>query len=82
MWRRCSFDEWHLDCEAGGVLDLNSAIATRKDHDYIAAVRRKEDGTLEFVISSSQTKAFDSNSALNGYLRALGLEELTVVPNH
>lgn len=65
------------------MLDLNSSVATHKGHDYIAAVRRKEDdGRFEFVIPPSHTKVFDTNTALNDYLRALGLEELTITPNH
>ena len=64
------------------MLDLNSSIATRKGHDYIVAVRRKEDDKLEFVISPSHSKVFDTNAALNDYLRALGLEELAITPNH
>jgi hypothetical protein len=77
LWLRCGVDEWHLDCRAGGELDLERSIASPRDHDFIAAVRRKEDNRLEFFIStSSRTKVFDSDAGLNDYLRALGLEEI------
>jgi hypothetical protein len=81
LWLRCGVDEWHLDCRAGGELDLNRSVATPKNHDFIAAVRRKDDGKFEFFISPSYTKVFDSNAALNDYLRALGVEEIEIIPN-
>ena len=81
MWLRCSVSEWHLDCLAGAELDLNRAVATLRNHDFIAAVRRKDDGRFEFFISSSSTRVFESNEALNQYLRALGLEEIGLTPN-
>lgn len=79
MWLRCGIDEWHLDCLAGGDLDLSRSVTTPKNHDFIAAVRRKND-RIEFFISASQTKIFDSNAALNDYLRAVGLEEISITP--
>lgn len=80
LWLRCSIDEWHLDCRAGAELDLEKAVATPKSHDYIAAVRRKDGGRFELSISLSFTRVFDSNDALNDYLRALGLEEVSITP--
>ena len=80
MWLRCGFDEWHLDCQAGAELDLNRSVATPKNHDFIAAVRRKDDDKFEIFISPSYTRVFDSNAALNSYLRALGLEEIGIIP--
>ena len=81
LWLRCGVDEWHLDCLAGGELDLNRSLATPKNHDFIASVRRKEDDDrFEFVLSPSCRKVFDSNVALNNYLRALGLEEIGITP--
>lgn len=72
-------DEWHLDCRAGGELDLNRSVATPKNHDFIAAVRRKgDDNRFEFFISPSYTKVFDSNVTLNDYLKAVGLEEIGI----
>jgi len=81
LWLRCSIDEWHLDCRAGAELDLSRSVVTRKGHDYIAAVRRKEDNRFEFFISPSSLgkKVFDSGAALIYYLRALGLEELSAI---
>lgn len=79
MWLRCGIDEWHLDCLAGAELDLSRSVSTPKSHDYIAAVKRGDDG-LEFSISGSNTKVFHSNTALNDYLRVLGLEELNITP--
>lgn len=61
----------------GAELDLSRSVAMAKNHDYIAAITRK-DGKLEFAISASQTKVFHSNSALNDYLKALGLEEVSI----
>jgi hypothetical protein len=78
LWRRCDIDEWHLDCQAGGDLDLSRAVATPKNHDFIAAVTRREGGRLELLVPPSYTKVFDSNAALNDYLRALGLVELSI----
>jgi hypothetical protein len=80
LWLRCSVDEWHLDCRAGAELDLNRSVATPKDHDFIAGVRRKDDDRFEVFISPSRTKVFDSNEALNDYLRAVGLEEIGITP--
>lgn len=80
MWLRCRIDEWHLDCRAGAELDLSSSLATPKNHDFIAAVRRKDDDRFELFISSSYTRVFDSNAALNDYLRALSLEEIDITP--
>ena len=80
MWLRCGIDEWHLDCEAGAELDLNKSVATPRHHDYIAAVRRNDDDTFELSIPPSYTKVFDSNAALNDYLKALGLEEIVGIP--
>ena len=77
MWLRCGIDEWHLDCRAGAELDLSKSVVTAKNHDFIAAVMRKND-RLEFFLSTSQTKVFHSYEALNDYLRALGLEEVSV----
>lgn len=79
MWLRCGVDEWHLDCQAGGEVDLSRSVATPKNHDFIAAVRRKDD-RLEFFISPSYTRVFDSSAALNSYLKALGLEEISITP--
>jgi hypothetical protein len=80
LWLRCGIDEWHLDCRAGGELDLNRSIATPKDHDFIAAVKRKDDDRFEFFLAPNCTKAFDSDVALNDYLRALGLEQISIIP--
>ncbi len=81
MWLRCGVDEWHLDCRVGGDLDLNRSMATTKNHDFIAAVRRKEDDDrFEFFLPPSYRKVFDSNVAFNDYLRALGLEEIGIPP--
>jgi len=58
-------------------------VATPKNHDFIAAVKRKnEDDTdkYELSISPSFTRVFNSNAALNDYLTALGLEEIRVAP--
>lgn len=84
LWLRCKVDEWHLDCLAGADLDLNRSVATSRNHDFIAAVRRMEDGNgLVFFLSpSSNTKTFESNSALNDYLRAVGLEEILSISYH
>jgi hypothetical protein len=84
LWLRCGIDEWHLDCRAGGELDLTRSVATPKSHDYIAAVRRKEDvHRFEFFLTtSSDPRVFDSGAALNGYLRALGLEEIAGISSH
>jgi len=76
LWLRCGIDEWHLDCMAGGELDLDRSVSTPKNHDYIAVIRRREDGKFEFSISPAQTKLFNSNAALNDYLRALGLQAM------
>ena len=77
MWLRCGVDEWHLDCRAGGELDLDRSVATPKNHDFIAAVRRKEDYSFEFFVApSSHTRVFDTIVTLNEYLKALGLEEI------
>jgi hypothetical protein len=46
-----------------------------KNHDFIAAVRRKDDDRFELLISPSYKRGFETNAALNEYLRALGLEE-------
>ncbi len=81
MWLRCSVSEWHLDCLAGAELDLDRSVATRKDHDFIAAVRRKDDDRFELFVSPSYTRVFDSEASLNGYLRDLGLEEIGVTHN-
>lgn len=78
LWLRCGFDEWHLDCRAGGDIDLSRSLATPKGHDFIAAVKRKGDGSIDFFIEPSITKAFDSNEELNEYLRALGMEEISI----
>ena len=78
MWLRCGIDEWHLDCTAGGELDLDRSVATPKSHDYIAAIRRRDDGKFEFSISPVQAKLFDSSAALNDYLRALGLQAIGI----
>lgn len=80
MWLRCGVDEWHLDCLAGADLDLNSSLATPKNHDFIAAVRRKDDDRFELFISDSHRRVFDSNAALNDHLRALGLKEIGISP--
>lgn len=80
MWLRCGVDEWHLDCLVGAELDLNRSVATPKNHDFIASVRRKDDDRFELFISESSTKVFDSNAALNDYLGALGLEEIGISP--
>jgi hypothetical protein len=77
LWLRCGVDEWHLDCQVGGEIDLNRSMVTSKNHDFIAAVRRKDD-RLELFISSSYTRVFDSSAELNNYLRALGLEEISI----
>ena len=74
-----SVDEWHLDCQMGGDVDLNRSVATPKNHDFIAAVMRKDD-KLELFISQSHTKFFDSSEALNSYLKALDLEEIGIIP--
>ena len=79
MWLRCGVDEWHLDCQMGGDVDLDRSTATPKSHDFIAAVMRKDDG-LELFIPPSHTKVFDSNATLNGYLKALGVEEIGIIP--
>jgi hypothetical protein len=68
---------WHLDCQAGGDIDLTETGVKVKDHDFIASIERK-DGRLELFIPPSYTKAFDSNEALNDYLEALGLEEISL----
>lgn len=82
MWLRCGIDEWHLDCQAGGELDLSRSASKSKEHDFIAAVRRKEDNRFEFFVSPSYTRMFDSNETLSEYLRALGMEEIgTVIPH-
>jgi hypothetical protein len=77
LWFRCGVDEWHLDCQKGGEINLDRNEVTPKDHDFIAAIRRN-DGGLELFISSSRTKVFNSNAALNNYLRTLGLEEISL----
>ena len=74
MWLRCGVDEWHLDCRVGGDLELDRSVATPRNHDFIAAVTRKQDGRFELIISPSYARVFDSKVALNDYLRALGLE--------
>ena len=78
MWLRCGIDEWHLDCRAGGDLDLSRSMSTLRNHDFIAAVRRKDDDSFEFFLSPSYTKVFGSSAALNDYLRALSLEEIAI----
>ena len=80
MWLRCGIDEWHLDCRSGAELDLDKAVATPKSHDYIAAVKRKDGSRFELSIAPSFARVFDSNDALNDYLRALGLEEVGITP--
>ena len=80
MWLRCGVDEWHLDCLAGADLDLNSSVATPKNHDFIAAVRRKDNDRFELFISDSNKRVFDSSEALNDYLLALGLKEIGISP--
>ena len=82
MWLRCGVDEWHLDCLAGADLDLNRSVATPKSHDYIAAVRRRDDGRFELFIPDSYNRVFDSNTALNEYLMALGLKEIAISPKN
>ena len=77
MWFRCGIDVWHLDCQVGGEIDLTLNKVTSKNHDFIAAVRRKDD-RLELFIPPSYTRVFDSNTSLNSYLEDLGLEEISL----
>jgi len=79
LWFRCEIDVWHLDCLFGGEIDLSNNKVISKGHDFIVSVKRKGD-KLELFISSSCNKVFDSNEALNNYLRALGLEEISLPP--
>ncbi|MEM2211226.1 MAG: hypothetical protein QW372_03115 [Nitrososphaerales archaeon] len=77
MWFRCGIDEWHLDCLAGGEINLKESKVIKRDHDFIASVKRKND-KLELLIPPNYTKVFDSIKALNDYLKALGLEEINL----
>ncbi|MDG7000757.1 MAG: hypothetical protein JRN15_16815, partial [Nitrososphaerota archaeon] len=67
---------------AGAELDLDRSMAISRNHDFIAAVGRKDDDKFEFFVSPSKTKVFDSAAALNDYLRALGLEEIGTIAPH
>jgi nicotinamidase-related amidase len=64
----------------GGEVDLNRSVTTPKSHDFIAAVRRKDD-RFELFIPPSYTRVFDSNAALDSYLKALGIEETGITPD-
>lgn len=77
MWFRCGIDEWHLDCLIGGKINLKEGSVSVKGHDFIASIRRKG-RRLVLTIPPSYTKIFESNEELNRYLKALGLEELTL----
>lgn len=59
---------------------MDRSIATPKNHEFIAAIRRKDDDRFEFYLSPAYTKVFDSTAALNDYLKALGLEKLGIAP--
>lgn len=77
MWFRCGVDVWHLDCKAGGEINLAEGKVEPKGHDFIASVTRKGD-KLELFIPPSYIKIFDSNESLNEYLKKLGLEEIHI----
>ncbi len=77
MWLRCGVDVWHLDCRAGGEINLAEGRAEVKEHDFIASVTRRG-GKLELFIPPSYTKLFDSDKLLNNYLKKLGLEEINL----
>ena len=77
LWFRCGVDVWHLDCRAGGVINLAESEVKITDHDYIASITKKGE-RLELHIPPSYTKTFDTKDSLNNYLRALGLEEMDI----
>ncbi|MCX8191612.1 MAG: hypothetical protein N3F06_02245, partial [Nitrososphaerales archaeon] len=79
MWFRCGIDEWHLECLAGGEIDLKERKVITRDHDFIASVK-KRGNKLELFVPPNYIKVFDSIEALNSYLKALGLEEI-ILPN-
>ncbi|MEM1994459.1 MAG: hypothetical protein QXW32_03150 [Nitrososphaerales archaeon] len=77
MWVRCGVDVWHLECRAGGEINLAEGKVEAKCHDFIASVTRRGD-RLELFIPPSYTKIFDSNKSLNEYLKKVGLEEVNI----
>lgn len=75
MWSRCGIDTWHLDCLIGATIDINNCIVKSRDHDYIAAIVRKDNRFILYIPPSFE-KVFESIEALNYYLKKLGLEEI------